>query len=212
MRHGGAGSQHPLSRREQARRRHGARAVPCSVQFPKDETRGTMTEQTSLPPEPTLEAQEELERRGRLLQIMTISGIVVCAVFLLLMLLPFIGGWWPYFVIFSVLLCCCAVSAFLNRQGHLRPAGYLFLFALSLSILGVVLGGTLHLPCPRLCDLLFPPDGAGSGHGPRFQGHLWIRHGERGADRARQPGGLLRRFASMPAPTEPRCCLSPFRP
>ena len=115
-----------------------------------------MTEQRSLPLEPTLEAQEELERRGRLLQIMTISGIVVCAVFLLLMLLPFIGGWWPYFVIFSVLLICCAVSAILNRQGYLRPAGYLFLFALSLSILGVVLGGALHLHVLGFVIYYFP--------------------------------------------------------
>ena len=65
-----------------------------------------MTEERSLPPEPTLEEQQELERRGRLLQIMTISGIVVCAAFLLLMMLPIIGAWWPYVVIFSVLLCC----------------------------------------------------------------------------------------------------------
>ena len=100
-----------------------------------------MTEERSLPPEPTLEEQQELERRGRLLQIMTISGIVVCAAFLLLMMLPIIGAWWPYVVIFSVLLCCCALSAFLNYKGHLRAAGYLFLVALSLSILGVILGG-----------------------------------------------------------------------
>jgi signal transduction histidine kinase len=115
-----------------------------------------MTEQTSLTPEPTLEAQEELERKSRLLQIMTISGIVVCAAFLLLMLLPIIGGWWPYFVIFSVLLCCCAVSAFLNYKGHLRPAGYLFLLALSLSILSVILGGIFYSQVVGLVIYYFP--------------------------------------------------------
>ena len=74
---------------------------------------------------------------------MAFSGIVVCAVFLLLLLLPIFGAWWLYILIFAVLLCCCAVSVFLGRKGHLRPAGYLFLFALSLSIWGVVLGGIL---------------------------------------------------------------------
>jgi len=115
-----------------------------------------MTEQTSLPPEPTLEAQEELERRGRLLQIMTISGVIVCAAFLLLMMLPIIGGWWPYYVIFSLLLCCCAVSAFVNHRGHLQPAGYLFLFALSLSILGVVLGGIFNSQVVAFVIYYFP--------------------------------------------------------
>jgi signal transduction histidine kinase len=74
---------------------------------------------------------------------MALSGIVVCATFLLLMLLPIFGPWLPFILIFSVLFCCCAVSAFLNYKGHLRAAGHLFVFALSLSILGVVLGGIL---------------------------------------------------------------------
>ena len=102
-----------------------------------------MTEATNPTAEPTLEEQAELERRSRLLQIMAISGIVVCAAFLLLMMIPIIGAWWPYVIIFAVLLCCCALSVFLSRRGQLRPAGYLFLFALSLSILGVMLGGIL---------------------------------------------------------------------
>jgi signal transduction histidine kinase len=75
---------------------------------------------------------------------MTISGVVVCAAFLLLMLIPIIGGWWAYYVIFSLLLCCCALSAFLNYKGRLRAAGYLFLVALNLSILGVILGGIFY--------------------------------------------------------------------
>ena len=102
-----------------------------------------MTEETRPPSEPTPEEQAEMARRSRLLQIMAFSGIVVCAVFLLLLLLPIFGAWWLYILIFAVLLCCCAVSVFLGRKGHLRPAGYLFLFALSLSIWGVVLGGIL---------------------------------------------------------------------
>ena len=72
---------------------------------------------------------------------MALSGVVVCAIFLLLMMLPIIGAWWPYVLIFAVLLCCCAVSLFLSRRGHLKPAAYLFLLGLSLSILGVMLGG-----------------------------------------------------------------------
>ena len=72
---------------------------------------------------------------------MAVSGVIACAAFLILMLIPIIGAWWPYVLIFSVLLCCCALSAFLSYKGHLKPAGYLFLIALSLSILGVVLGG-----------------------------------------------------------------------
>ena len=100
-----------------------------------------MTEETRPPSEPTLEEQAEMARRSRLLQIMALSGVVVCATFLLLLLIPIFGAWWPYILIFSVLLCCCAASLFLSRRGHLRSAGHLFLFALSLSILGVMLGG-----------------------------------------------------------------------
>jgi signal transduction histidine kinase len=118
--------------------------------------RETMTDQTSPPLEPTLEEQWESERKRRLLQIMAISGIIVCAAFLLLMMLPIIGGWWLYYVIFSVLLCCCALSAFLNYKGHLRPAGYLFLVALNLSILGVLLGGIFHGQVVGLVIYYFP--------------------------------------------------------
>jgi signal transduction histidine kinase len=106
--------------------------------------RGIVTDQTTQPPERTVDEQMELERRGRLLQIMTVTGIVVCALFLLIMLLPPIGGKWPFYFIFGVLLCCCALSAFLNRRGYLRTAGYLFLLSLSLAIFGVILGGVLY--------------------------------------------------------------------
>ncbi len=85
-----------------------------------------------------------MARRSRLLQIMASSGIVVCAFFLLLMLLPIFGPWLPFILIFSILLCSCAASLFLSLRGHLRLAGHLFLFALSLSILGVVLGGIFN--------------------------------------------------------------------
>ncbi len=103
-----------------------------------------MTGPTSQPLQHNAEERAELERKGRLLHIMTVTGIIVCAVFLLLMVLPFIGGWWPYYVIFAVLLCCCALSAFLNRKGHLRPAAYLFLLTVSLSIFGVILAAALN--------------------------------------------------------------------
>ena len=102
-----------------------------------------MTDETRPPLEPSPEAQAEIDRRSRLLQIMALSGIVVCAAFLLLLLMPIFGAWWPYILIFALLLCCCAASLFLSRKGHLRTAGNLFVFALSLSILGVVLGGIL---------------------------------------------------------------------
>lgn len=105
--------------------------------------RGTVTEQTTQRPEHTAEEQAELERRGKLLHIMTVTGVIVCVIFLLLMMLPFIGGQPPYYIIFSVLLCCCALAAFLNRKGYLRTAAYLFLFALSFSILGVILAAVL---------------------------------------------------------------------
>jgi signal transduction histidine kinase len=101
--------------------------------------RGTVTEQTTQLPEHTAEKQAELERRGKLLHIMTVTGVIVCVLFLLLMMLPFIGGQPPYYIIFSVLLFCCALAAFLNRKGYLRTAAYLFLFALSFSIFGVIL-------------------------------------------------------------------------
>ena len=104
-----------------------------------------MTEETRPPSEPTPEEQAELARRSRLLQIMASSGIVVCGAFLLLLLIPVFGAWWLYILIFAVLLCCCTASLLLSLRGHLRLAGHLFLFALSLSILGVVLGGLLEL-------------------------------------------------------------------
>ena len=102
-----------------------------------------MTDETRPSLEPSPEAQAEIDRRSRLLQIMALSGIVVCAAFLLLLLMPIFGAWWPYILIFALLLCCCTASLFLSRKGQLRTAGYLFVFALSLSILGVVLGGIL---------------------------------------------------------------------
>ena len=75
---------------------------------------------------------------------MALSGVVVCVTFLLLLLLPMFGASPTFILIFSVLLCCCAASLILSRRGHLRLAGHLFLLALSLSILGVVVGGILN--------------------------------------------------------------------
>ena len=88
--------------------------------------------------------QRELGRRGRLLEIMTVTGIAICAIFLLLMMLPFIGGWWPYYIIFSVVIVCCALSILLNRAGRLPIAAYLFLLSVSLAIFGVILAAALH--------------------------------------------------------------------
>ena len=102
-----------------------------------------MTNETRALLEPSPEAQADLARRSRLLQIMATSGVVVCAAFLLLLMLPIFGAYWLFVLIFSVLLCCCAASLFWSRRGHLRLAGYLFLLALSFAILGVVLGGIL---------------------------------------------------------------------
>jgi signal transduction histidine kinase len=106
--------------------------------------RGPVTDQTTHLPERTVEEQTELERRRRLLQIMAVTGVVVCALFLLLMLLPPISGRWPYRVIFGVLLCCCVLSALLNRKGYLQTAGYLFLLSLSLAIFGIILLAVLY--------------------------------------------------------------------
>lgn len=106
--------------------------------------RGTVTDQTTQPPERTVDEQTELERRGRLLQIMAVTGVVVCVLFLLLMLLPPFSGKWPYYIIFGVLLGCCVLSVFLNRKGYLRTAGYLYLLSLSLAIFGIILIAVLY--------------------------------------------------------------------
>jgi signal transduction histidine kinase len=106
--------------------------------------RGIVTDLTTQPSKRTVDEQMDLERRARLLQIMTVTGIIVCALFLFLMLLPTFGSQWPYLVIFGVLLCSCVLSTFLNRRGYLRTAGYLFLLSLSLAIFGIILAGVLY--------------------------------------------------------------------
>ena len=71
-----------------------------------------MTDETRPPLEPSPEAQAEIDRRSRLLQIMALSGVVVCAAFLLLLLMPIFGAWWPYILIFALLLCCSFINFF----------------------------------------------------------------------------------------------------
>ena len=113
-----------------------------------------MTDQAIQLPECSVD--EEMERRRKLLHIMTVTGIVVCVLFLLLMMLPSIGGRWSYYVIFAVLLPCCVLSTLLNRKGHLRLAAYLFLFSLSLAIFGVILSAALYQQVVGFVIYYFP--------------------------------------------------------
>jgi len=100
-----------------------------------------ITEHTSSGPSAAVEEKLELERKQRLLNIITVSGIIVCVGFLLLMILPPISSAWTYLTIFGLLLICCIVSFLLNRAGRFVPAAFLFTVSLMLAILAVVVVG-----------------------------------------------------------------------
>jgi signal transduction histidine kinase len=103
-----------------------------------------VAEQSSPRRSMTVEEKLELGRKQRLLDVMTISGIIVCIVFLLLMVLPLFSSSWVYISVFGVLLGCCVVSFLLNRRGHFLPASYLFTISLMLAILAVVVAGVFE--------------------------------------------------------------------
>ncbi|MGD9316476.1 MAG: histidine kinase dimerization/phospho-acceptor domain-containing protein, partial [Anaerolineae bacterium] len=88
-----------------------------------------------------MEEKLELERKKRLLNVMTVSGIIVCMVFLLLMILPIFSSSWIYLSVFGILLGCCIVSFLLNRWSHFIVASALFTLGLMLAILAVVVAG-----------------------------------------------------------------------
>ncbi|MGD9147981.1 MAG: ATP-binding protein, partial [Anaerolineae bacterium] len=92
-------------------------------------------------PSVTVEEKLELERKKRLLNVMTVSGIIVCMVFLLLMILPIFSSSWIYLSVFGILLGCCIVSFLLNRWSHFIVASALFTLGLMLAILAVVVAG-----------------------------------------------------------------------
>jgi signal transduction histidine kinase len=102
------------------------------------------TEESSLGQKPTFEEQLEQQRKSRLLHVMAMSGVLVCALFLLLMLIPAIGGKPAYYVIFAIQFLCCVLSILLNRRRRLALASYLFLVSLSLSVAGVIVGGIFY--------------------------------------------------------------------
>lgn len=101
----------------------------------------SMTRESSQRPSVTAEEQMELERKRKLLDIMTLNGIAVCVLFLLLMALPAISSPSPYFLAFGILLACCVLVFFLNRMGRFVPASYLFTLSLTAAILAVILVG-----------------------------------------------------------------------
>jgi signal transduction histidine kinase len=92
----------------------------------------------------TVEEKLELERKKRLLNVMTISGTIVCIVFLLLMILPLFSSSWIYLSIFGALLGSCVVTFFLNRQGYFILASHLFTISLMLAIFAVVVAGVFE--------------------------------------------------------------------
>jgi signal transduction histidine kinase len=89
----------------------------------------------------TADEKLELERKRRLLNIMTISGIIVCIVFLVLMVWPLFSSSWINLASFGILLGCCIGSFLLNRQGRFIAASYLFTISLMLAIVAVVVEG-----------------------------------------------------------------------
>lgn len=101
----------------------------------------SVTRESSPRPSVTAEEKMELERKRKLLDIMTVNGIAVCIVFLLLMALPAISSPWHYVLTFVILLVCCVVVFFLNRTGRFVPASYLFTLSLTAAILAVVMVG-----------------------------------------------------------------------
>lgn len=100
-----------------------------------------ITKHASPSPPLTMEEKQEIERKKRLLNIITVSGIIVCVGFLLIMVPPPISSPWTYLTIFGLLLVCCIVSFFLNRAGRFFPAAILFTVSLILAILAVVVAG-----------------------------------------------------------------------
>ena len=65
--------------------------------------------------------QAEWERKTRLLNVLTVSGSVVCLLFLVLLYVTSPGSPWIYRLGFWVMLACCVLSWALNN-GHVpRP-------------------------------------------------------------------------------------------
>lgn len=79
-----------------------------------------------------------LTRKDRILNILGISAVGVCILFLVIMLSSPQPAW-RYVSIFGVLLLVCLVSLALNRVGRFSLAALLFLLGLTFAIMGVVL-------------------------------------------------------------------------
>jgi len=109
--------------------------------------------------------QAERERKTQLLNILTISGGVVCLLFLVIMYLTSPGS--IYLLGFWMMLACCVVSWVLTRVGRVRVASLLYTCSLALVIflmsLGRVFDGVVG---PAIYYLLVPVLVAGMVIGP----------------------------------------------
>jgi signal transduction histidine kinase len=94
------------------------------------------------PSPPSMTRTEKLDRRrrGRLLDILAISGIATSGLFLTIMLLTPMGRQ-VYVAIFAGLLFLHLLAVVLNRVGRLELGGMVFLCSLSLAIFGIVATG-----------------------------------------------------------------------
>jgi len=103
-----------------------------------------MAEQASPAAAIGLGKQAEWVRKTLLLNVLTLSSIVIGSFFLALMYLPIVDSHWVYKLIFVALIACCVVSFVLNRAGRVGLAAVLFTCSLTLAIFGVILFGVFE--------------------------------------------------------------------
>ena len=97
-------------------------------------------EPTTVPIE--FDEQAGIERKRRLFNILALSGLITCVVFLVAMFVPPISPW-PYIAIFALLLVVCTISLALNRTKYARYAALVWLVSVTLAIFANLVVGIL---------------------------------------------------------------------